>query len=213
MSKFTVKVTISATGKDLALAQALAAVLQVAAEGLVLCVERFLSKQITPQAMCALELGLWGIGRELLRGCLECVLGSIEPADPAEAPARIRTSLTDEYRRRPKSKLSLGTLFGVVTVYRFLYESLLPGERCLFPLDSWIGVEAGHVSPALGEKIARLAAEHSQADVIKIVNSEHGVKLSVQRLLTIIGGISDRISPFMQEARVVACDNRTATYR
>jgi len=201
MSKFTVKVTISATGKDLALAQGLAAALQAAAGRLVLCVESFLSREITPLAAYSLELDLWKIGRDLLRGLLECVLQHVEPADPDEVPARIRTSFMDEYRRRPKSKLSLGTLFGVVAVPRFLYESLLPGEPCLFPLDSWIGVEAGRVSPALGEKIARLAADHSQGDVIKTVHHEHGVKLSVERLRTITGGVSGRISPFMQEAR------------
>jgi hypothetical protein len=202
MSKFTVTVTVSATGEDLALARALAAVLQVAVERLLSRMEKFLARGITPQSMYAFEVGLWEIGRELLRGFLECVLQHIEPADPDKVAARIRTSFVDEYRRRPKSKLSLGTLFGVVTVYRFLYEPLLPGESCLFPLDLWIGVEAGHVSPALGEKIARLAAEHSQGDVIKIVNSEHGVKLSVERLRTIIAGVSERISPFVKEARV-----------
>jgi hypothetical protein len=120
-------------------------------------------------------------GRALLRGLLECVLQHVEPAEPeplsaqrcvaeeqagaqscaseAQAPARIRTSNVDEYRRRPKSKRSLATLFGEVTAHRFLYEALLPGEPSRFPLDEWLGVGAGHVSPALAEKIARLAAE------------------------------------------------------
>lgn len=202
MSKFTVTVTVSATGENLALARVLSAVLQFAAERLLSRMEQFLAHGITPQTMYAFELGLWEMGREMLRRFLECVLQHIEPANPDEVPARIRTSFVDEYRRRPKSKLSLGTLFGVVTVQRFLYEALLPGEPCFFPLDSWIGVEAGHVSPALGEKIARLAADNTQGDVIKTVQHEHGVKLSVERLRTIIAGISERISPFVKEARV-----------
>lgn len=202
MGKFTVTVTVSATGENLALARALSAVLQLAVEGLLSRMEKFLAQRITPQAMFGFELDLREVGRELLRGFLEGVLRHIEPADSDEVPARIRMSFVDEYRRRPKSKLSLSTLFGVVTVPRFLYESLWPGEPCFFPLDSWIGVAAGHVSPALAEKIARLAADHTQGEVIKTVHHEHGVKLSVERLRTIIAGVSERISPFLKAARV-----------
>ena len=133
MSKFTVTVTVSATGENLALAHVLSAVLQFAAEGLLSRMEQFLAHRIMPQTMYAFELSLREMGREMLRQFLECVLQHIEPEIADEAPARIRTSFVDEYRRRPKSKLSLGTLFGVVTVYRFLYEALLPGEPCFFP--------------------------------------------------------------------------------
>ena len=202
MCQFTITVSVSATEKDSPLAHALGTVLEAGVQRLVSCVVRFLSQGISPRAMFAFEESLREIGRELLRALEECVLQHVEPAERDAAPARIRTSMVDEYRCRPKSKLSLATLFGVVTVYRFLYESLLEGEPAMFPLDSWTGVEAGHVSPALAEKIARLAADNTQGELRKTLEHEHGVKLSVDRLRTVVAGVSQRIAPFVLEARV-----------
>ena len=203
MSQFTITVSISATEKaHSALARVLSEVLQSGVERLVCSGAKFLSQRISPQAMFAFEGALQKIGRELLRAIEECLLQHIEPAERDEAPARIRTGVLDEYRRRPKSKLALATLFGVVRVHRFLYESLQEGEPSLFPLDSWIGVAAGHVSPALAEKIARLAADSTQGELQKTLQHEHGVKLSVERLRTVVAGVSRRIAPFVLRARV-----------
>jgi len=202
MRKFTITVTVSATGNESAFGQSLCAVLQAGVNQIVARAVTFRSQEISPKAMFDLEESLRLAGRELLRNVVECVLQHVEPANSAEAPARIRTSFADEYRCRPKSRLALATLFGEVSVHRLLYESLLPGEACLFPLDLWIGVGAGHVSPGLLEKIGRLAADNTQGDVIKTVKQEHGVKLSVGRLRTIIAGASQQVAPFILDARV-----------
>jgi hypothetical protein len=212
-SPFTITVSVAATGNAAAVARALGAVLQRGVARLVAGSEKFLSQVISPQSSFLFEGQLQEGGRALLRALLECVLQHAEPAEPdpasapshtaeEQAPARIRTSNVDEYRRRPKSKLALATLFGEVTVYRFLYEALLPGELSRFPLDEWLGVEAGHVSPALAEKIARLAAEQTQGELLKTLQHEHGVKLSVERLRTVVSGVSQRMEPFVLPARV-----------
>lgn len=202
MSKFTVKVTISATGMDEILARALATVVQEGCQALLSDAEEFLFHGISPRGMVAFEEALRMAGRKLMRSLLECVLRHVEPTDPGAVPARIHTGFVDEYRMRPKSRLSLATLFGVITVDRFLYEPLLPGERCFFPLDLWIGVMPGHVSPALAEKIARLAADHTQRDVIQTVRQEHGVKLSAERLRTVVAAIAEQVFPQVQKVQV-----------
>ena len=202
MCQFTITVSVSATEKESALARAVGAVLQSGVERLLKGVETFLSQPISPKAMFAFEKNLGDSNRELSRGVLECALQHVEPEKREEVPARIRTSFADEYRCRPKSRLSLATLFGVIIVHRFLYEALLAGEKSLFPLDLWIGVEAGHVSPALAEKISRLAADQTQGDLRKTLEQEHGVKMSVERLRTVVAGVSQRIAPFVLPARV-----------
>jgi hypothetical protein len=185
------------------------------------CAEKFLAEAISPRATYAFEEALRAIGRELLRSWLEATLQHVEPAEPdaaaarpgaaeEQAPARIRTSDVDEYRRRPKSKPSLATLFGEVTVHRFLYEALLPGERSRFPLDEWLGVGAGRVSPALAETIARRAADETQGELLKTLAREHGVKLSVERLRTVVSGVSQRVEAFVLPARVARLVQGTA---
>jgi hypothetical protein len=201
-SQFTVTVSLTATGNQALLARAWAAVLQRGVECLLACAEKFLADAISPQTTLAFEEALRAIGRELLRAWLEATLQHVEPTEPTEAPARIRTSNVDEYRRRPKSKRSLATLFGEVTVYRFLYEALLPGEPSRFPLDEWLGVGAGHVSPALAETIARRAADETQGQLRETLAREQGVKLSVERLRTVVSGVSQRVEPFVLPARV-----------
>jgi hypothetical protein len=152
--------------------------------------------------MVAFECQLKELARELGRSLLECVLQLVEPAELEAAPARIRLNCLDEFRRKPKSLLKLDTLFGTVRVNRFLYESLLAGERCFFPLDTWLGVLPGHVSPALAEKIARLAAGHTQRDVLQTIKQEHGVSLSVERLRKIVAAVAGQVSGYVCQAQV-----------
>src|SRR5437588_3293875 len=83
---------------------------------------------VTPESTFAFEQKLAEIYREAGRLLLEQEYNGIEPAQRQDCPVRLRF-LGQEYKRRPKSRNRIGTLFGEIDLWRYLYEPLEPGER------------------------------------------------------------------------------------
>src|ERR1700688_4091392 len=84
-----------------------------------------------------------------------------------------------EYRRRPKSRNTIGTLFGEIELRRYVYEATEAGGRALFPLEMHLGIEAGLATPALAERVGLWSAEHEQEQVRTLLRQEQGVSWSV----------------------------------
>lgn len=97
--------------------------------------EGFRSRPLTPGALYDLEQALLQRTRELTRQLLEDPLNQLEPEGAAQTPVRLCQD-GNRYRRRDKHPNTVATLFGPLTVCRFLYEPYEAGERCRHPWSS-----------------------------------------------------------------------------
>ena len=75
------------------------------------------------------------------------------------------------YRRRHKTaNRHVATLFGTITLRRFLYQPVEAAERSIFPLEIRLGLAAGIATPALADRVAQYSARCTQNQVREILN-------------------------------------------
>jgi hypothetical protein len=110
--------------------------------------------------------------------------------------------LGQEYRRRPKSRNVIGTLFGEIELRRYLYEATEAGEPALFPLEMQLGIEAGLATPALAERVGLWSAEHEQEQVRLLLRHEHGVCWSVKSLRKVTASLRAGVASFREQAQL-----------
>jgi len=168
-------------------------------------VRAFRRQPPTPERTCAFEQRLASALRAAGRAVLERVYNALEPEHLEDCPRRLRHA-GETYRRRPKSRNRIGTLFGEIDLRRYLYEATEPGERALFPLELRLGIEAGLATPALAERVGRWAAEHEQAQVQALLRQEHGVTWSAQSVRKLTASLRDGLASFRaaaQEAKLL----------
>jgi hypothetical protein len=180
--------------------QALVDVLGPPVQEIIEQVQAFCRQPPTPERTCAFEQKLAAVLRELGRVVLERVYNAFEPQRVEDCPLRLRCA-GSAYRRRPKSRNRVGTLFGEIDLRRYLYEATEPGERALFPLELHLGIEAGLATPALAERVGRWAAEHEQAQVQALLRQEHGVPWSVKSVRKVTASLRDGLASFRAAAQ------------
>jgi hypothetical protein len=163
--------------------------------------QAFRQQPPTPELTCAFEQGTNAMLRETGRVFIEHEFNQIEPERLEECPQRLKLA-DQEYRRRPKSRNTIGTLFGEITIRRYLYEATERGERSLFPLELQLGIEAGLATPALAERVGGWAAEHEQEMVRTLLVQEHGVSWSVKSLRKVTASLRDGLASFREPAQV-----------
>ncbi len=163
--------------------------------------QAFRQQPPTPELTYAFEKGTAAILLETGRVFVEQAYNQIEPEQLADCPQRLRLA-GQEYRRRPKSRNRIGTLFGVITLRRYLYEATEPGERSLFPLELQLGIEAGLATPALAERVGWWSAEHEQEVVRALLVQEHNVSWSVKSLRRVTASLRDGLASFREEAQL-----------
>ena len=94
----------------------------------------FRAAEPTPSACHHFETRLQAALRELGRIILEWTFNHIEPDDRHLMPGRLRFD-GDWYRRRAKTpNRCVATLFGTITLWRYLYQPIHGVERSIFPL-------------------------------------------------------------------------------
>jgi hypothetical protein len=164
-------------------------------------VRTFCGQSPTPALTCAFENEIAAILREAGRLLVENEYNNIEPQQVQDCPLRLKLE-NQEYRRRPKSLNRIGTLFGEITLRRYLYEAVEPGERALFPLELQLGIEAGLATPALAERVGVWSAEHGQEQVRRLLQQEHGVRWSVKSLRKVARSLRDGLASFREETQV-----------
>lgn len=164
-------------------------------------IETYLRQPISPSGTCAFERALQAQSRGLNRTILEWVLQQLEPEDSPQCPARLHAN-GEVYRRRGKHPNTLASLFGPVTVPRFLYEPLEPGEPCIHPLEIRLGIEAGCATPALADRVSQWAAQHPQRTVCDLLEYEHDVHWSCTTLRKVTASLRDGLEPQRQPAQV-----------
>jgi hypothetical protein len=168
---------------------------------------RFLCAPITPASTLDFEASL----QRLLAGCgrlvVQSVLNHVEPEDPQDAPKRAQRDRQDYSRKNAKSKNRCGiaTLFGRVELCRCLYEPLQEArddqQPSFSPLELCLGIVAGNATPALAQRVGRLASQHTQQQLLDVLKRDHQVEWSVKVLRAVTAAVSAGIAPYLRAAQ------------
>ncbi len=164
----------------------------------------FFEKQISPHALMAFEVALFGLVREMGRQVLELVLNACEPGQPDKLPKDIWFE-SGGYRRRHKKTANrhVSSRFGDIVLHRYGYRSWQDGDGSIHPLQMLLGLNHS-ATPALVDWIGRLiaAAGSNQAAVIKLLRTDCGVTMGVKRLRQCVKQLSESMEEFRQEHQV-----------
>lgn len=165
----------------------------------------FRTQSITPAATCTFEADVQRQLRHI--GCvlLGWVYNRLEPDDPCQAPALLEFE-HNLYRRRERSprRFGVATLFGIIALMRLRYEPCDEGIglACVFPLEERLGLLLGKATPALAQRLGPWAAQHTQHNVLNLLQQEHHVSWSVETLRTMTATLSAAVTPFRHQAQV-----------
>ena len=163
--------------------------------------DRFVHAEPTPATTMAFERKLSALLREVGRRIMTWTLNRLEPEADSEAPSRVSCE-GRLYRRRRKYPHVVGTLFGPVTLWRRLYEPRGHRGRSMHPLELRLGIEAGLATPALAERVGYWATDHTQNEVIEIIQRDHGVLWSCTSLCKLLGSLRAGMAPHREGAQV-----------
>jgi hypothetical protein len=155
---------------------------------------------VTPLATYTLEKELKAAFDEAARGLLQQALNRLESADRAAADAGVRYR-GQAYRRNKRTPAQVATCFGPITLWSWLYLAAEDGEPGLHPLHLRLGVGPGGATPLLAERVARRAAEDSQAAVRQWLAAEHGLRWSNDRLRRALRAFRRQAVAFRAEAQ------------
>jgi hypothetical protein len=163
--------------------------------------ERFVHAEPTPETTMAFERELSDLLCEVGKRIMAWTLNRLEPDADSEAPLRVSFE-GRLYRRRRKHPHIVGTRFGPVTLWRRLYEPLGHRGRFRHPLEVRLGIEAGLATPALAERVGYWATDHTQNEVLEIVQRDHGVSWSCISLRKVLGSLREGMAPHREGAQV-----------
>jgi hypothetical protein len=167
----------------------------------------FLAQPITPAATLDFEKRLRALLDECGRLVLQSVVNHIEPATPQEAPKHIQRDRQDYCRKNQKSPVrgGIATLFGHIELSRCLYEPLQEarddGQGCFAPLQLCLGIVANNATPALAERVGRLSSQHTQQEMLDLLERDHHVFWSPQVLRQVAADVSAGIAPYLATAQ------------
>ncbi len=196
-----------------ALCQQLQAVLRLAApchglsERISALTVGFLAAPITPATTLDFETDLRRLLDECGRSILQSVFNHLEPDSPQDAAKHTQLDHQDYVRKNQKSRNRNGiaTLFGVIDLRRCLYEPLQEArddsQRSFAPLELCLGIVANNATPALAERVGRLATQQTQQELLDVLQREHHVKWSVQVLRQVTAAVSAGMAPYLRQAQ------------
>lgn len=166
-------------------------------------IQEFRENDPTPTGTFTFEKKLQELLRKAGLVIVDWVYNRLEPVDAEETPETCGFE-KDWYRRRTHSRnrAGVGTLFGIIGLWRIRYEPLEPGLPCIFPLEQRLGITADRATPALAERVGKWAAQHTQKTVLDLLKQEHAVSWSVQTLRKVTATLSEALIPFRQAAQV-----------
>lgn len=165
-------------------------------------IQQFRTSDITPTAAFEFENALNGLLREIGRLIVDWVYNHLEPNQPDLLPSRLDYA-GEHYRRRDKTaSRHVATLFGSITLMRFLYQPVESAERSIFPLEIRLGLEAGIATPALADRVAHYSANCTQNQVREILTRDHGVSWSVKTLRNVTASVSAGMALHRHAAQV-----------
>jgi hypothetical protein len=169
----------------------------------------FLTRPVSPQTTFELEKDLERQLREIGRQILEMLLNRLEPDDPQSLPKNFSYQQQAYSRKEEKSQNrgGIGTCFGTIYLRRFscepLQEAREEGQKSFAPLELQLGILAGNATPALAERVARLAAGHTQQELLRRLAEDHGVVWSVAVLRNVTAAVSAGMAQHLHQAQKV----------
>jgi hypothetical protein len=169
-------------------------------------VGRFLSAPITPASTLDFETSLQRLLAECGRLVVQAVFNQVEPEDPQDAPKHTQRDRQDYSRKNDKSRNRCGiaTLFGRIELWRCLYEPLQEARYDLqpsfAPLELCLGIVASNATPALAERVGRLSGQHTQQEMLDLLERDHQVSWSVGVLRKVTAAVSAGIAPYLRAA-------------
>jgi hypothetical protein len=168
---------------------------------------RFLAAPITPAATLAFENDLRCILDECGRLVLQTTFNHIEPESPQDAPKYLERDRQDYSRKNHKSPTrgGIATLFGTIDLRRCLYEPLQRAREddlpSFAPLELCLGLVANNATPALAERVGRLATQQTQQELLDVLQREHHVHWSVTVLRQVTAAVSAGIAPYLRDVQ------------
>jgi hypothetical protein len=168
---------------------------------------RFLSAPTTPAATLDFENDLRLLLDECGRLVLQSVFNHIEPEKPQDAPKHTQRDRQDYARKNAKSRNrgGIATLFGTIELQRCLYEPLQEArddeQPSFAPLELCLGLVAGNATPALAERVGRLSSQHTQQEMLDVLQRDHHVCWSVKVLRQVTAAVSAGIAPYVREVQ------------
>jgi len=161
---------------------------------------QFRAGPITPLAAYTLEKDLRALLDTAGRDLLQQVFNRLEPDAKDQADAKVRYR-GQTYRRNKKTRASVATCFGPLTLWSWLYLAAEDGEPGLHPLHVRLGIGAGGATTALAERVARRAVDDSQRQLRQWLAAEHGLRWSNDRLRRVLADFRRTAVAFRAEAQ------------
>lgn len=167
----------------------------------------FLTQAITPTATLEFEKRLREILDECGRLTLQSVFNSIEPESPEDMPKQTQRDRLDYCRKNAKTPLrgGLDTVFGHIELRRCVYEPLQQArddsQRAFAPIELSLGIVAANATPALAERVGRLASQHTQQEMLDLLKRDHYVHWSIAVLRQVTAAVSLGIAVYLREAQ------------
>ena len=120
-----------------------------------------------------------------------------------------RADLDDvEFSRRAEKtpvRAGVATLFGTIQIERLLYEPLSEardaGRQSIAPLEMQLGIIADNATPALAERVGRLASDHTESEVLDVLKHEHGVSWSKATLRKVTQAVGEGVAQHLHDAQ------------
>jgi hypothetical protein len=163
----------------------------------------FRNADTTPQSAFDFENRLWQLLREIGRCITEVVYNDREPERRDWLPAQVKLAGVWYQRNdRKTANRHVATLFGTITLMRFLYRPIEELVPCIFPLEIRLGLEQARATPALADRVGQFAAYCTQQMVLQMLRRDHGVSWSVHLLRKVTAAAAQGMSEHRHDAQV-----------
>lgn len=164
----------------------------------------FCTAPLTPAATLDFENDLRCLLDECGRLILQTVFNHLEPDNPQDAPRHTQRDRQDYVRKNHKTRNrgGIATLFGTIELQRCLYEPLQEARdddhSAFAPLEQSLGIVAHNATPALAERVGRLATQQTQQELLQHLQRDHHVRWSVPVLRNVTAAVSGGIAAHLQ---------------
>lgn len=144
-----------------------------------------------------LELTLRRLGRVIL----EMTLRSIEREQADQVVAKFSWQ-GQTFRRNRRTRKTIDTRFGTVTLRRWFYQNRQAGEPGVAPLDVRLGLVAGRITPAVAEVAGRLSADLPQLAVLDVLEERFSIRPGVGTLRRVITDLAQDVRTVHDEVAI-----------
>jgi hypothetical protein len=168
---------------------------------LVHLIHAFRQHDVTPAATHDFETQLAHILRQLGLHVCAWTYNHLETEHAGDMPQRLDYE-EEQYRCRERSPNAIDTLFGRLTLQRYLYENREPGNPCLFPLEHRLGIVAGTATPALAERASWWLAQRPQGGTLAVLERDHGVCWAPAQLRQVAATFAAALEAHRQASQV-----------